>query len=96
MKPRLAVPSMAGVPLRILLDAAARNQEATDREGVGEMTIGFGFYSRVSTESNLVPEASWGWRLRLKDRTSSKTIMAVYIRQRVSLARSIATQLGHE
>ncbi|MEV0596140.1 hypothetical protein [Nonomuraea cavernae] len=60
------------------------------------MTIGFGSYSQVPTENNLVPEASWGWRSRLKDRTSSETIMAAYMRQRVSLARSIATQLGHE
>jgi hypothetical protein len=92
----LAVPGTAGVLLRILLDAAARNQEATDREGVGEMAIGFGSYSRVPTENNLVPEASWGWRSRLKDRTSSKTIMAGYISQRIPQARSISAQLGHE
>ncbi|WP_336213587.1 hypothetical protein [Nonomuraea sp. LPB2021202275-12-8] len=60
------------------------------------MTIGFGSYSRVPTENNLVPEASWGWRSRLKENTSSKTIMAAYIRQRIPQAHSIATQLGHE
>jgi hypothetical protein len=60
------------------------------------MTIRFGFYSRMSTEDDLAPEASRAWRLRLKDRTSSKTIMAGYISQRIPQARSISAQLGHE